>query len=425
MTWRRGLAAALAAASLAVQAVPPARAEAARDDAGAEIRRRVMKRVEQWLQEDEPRLRAEIRKILDESLGPGEGPHRADAPGPAGRPAAFLGVSVEPLEEAGREALDLADDEGVQVASVRPGSPADRAGLAAGDVLLRIGRRRVGSPDAVRDAIRARRPGDAVALHFLRDGQPRRAKAQLEAAPGEAAAAPGDEPRREPHDPPAALPDRGEKAPAPFEVDAFLDGLFNPPAGMASPIRALVEALAAEPAGDMILAFLREELRTNAPLLREHAEPGPDGRWRLREDSVEFLRAWLEEELARDRKRGAQEDARRKEKKADPPGVEAKRPAKARLGVFVRDLDAGERAAAGLPAGAGFVVTRLVPDGPAMRGGLRPGDVVSAIGGREATEALLQETLAKARAGDAVVFDVLRGPAREKVEAKVTLEDAR
>jgi S1-C subfamily serine protease len=397
---RRGRIAAVCAALATI--APVARAETGGGDADPELRRRVLRRVEQWLQEDEPRLRREIQKLLDESLPP-DAAHGRDA-----RPAAFLGVSVEPLEESQRLAIDLADDEGVRILSVRPGSPADRAGLAAGDILLRIARKRVGSPDAVRDAVRAHRPGDTAALVYLRDGQTRHARAQLEAAPADAGPGP------EPADPAA-----------PFEIESFLDALFHPPAGTESPIRGLMEALSAEPAGDMILAFLRAELRTNAALLQEHAERGPDGRWRLREDSVEFLRSWLEEELARDRKREAQEDARRKGKKAEGPAAETNKPARLRLGVFVRDLTAEERAAASLPAGTGFAVTRLVPDGPAMRGGLRPGDIVAAIGGRGATEALLQEALAKARTGDAINFSVLRGPSREPVEAKVTPEEAR
>ena len=61
-----------------------------------------------------------------------------------------------------------------------PGSPADRAGIAAGDIILFVEDQRVESGAALRRAISAREPGEDITLE-LRDslGQPKRVTVTL------------------------------------------------------------------------------------------------------------------------------------------------------------------------------------------------------------------------------------------------------
>ncbi len=59
---------------------------------------------------------------------------------------------------------------GVRVASVLPDSPAARAGLREGDVLLALGGEELADLRAYGAALRARSPGDRVTLRVLRDG---------------------------------------------------------------------------------------------------------------------------------------------------------------------------------------------------------------------------------------------------------------
>ena len=86
---------------------------------------------------------------------------------------AFLGVSVD-----GRSESD-----GVRLGSVIAGSGAERAGLRGGDVIVRMGDHGLSRFEDLRRALADRRPGDAVALVYLRDGEEHRASATLGTRP--------------------------------------------------------------------------------------------------------------------------------------------------------------------------------------------------------------------------------------------------
>ena len=84
-----------------------------------------------------------------------------------------LGLSLAPLDDQTRQELDLpASQKGVVIASVKPDSPADTAGLQSGDVLEMVGDKPVTSPKQAVSALRdsTQKPGEAVALRVLRDG---------------------------------------------------------------------------------------------------------------------------------------------------------------------------------------------------------------------------------------------------------------
>jgi S1-C subfamily serine protease len=68
---------------------------------------------------------------------------------------------------------------GVKVSGVRSGSPAEKAGLRAGDVLVRFGGVPVRTLDDLSFALRSRRAGDEVEVRFVRDGQERQGAATL------------------------------------------------------------------------------------------------------------------------------------------------------------------------------------------------------------------------------------------------------
>jgi serine protease Do len=89
-----------------------------------------------------------------------------------GEHAPNVGLALAPLSPDVRSQLDLpAHTRGAVVAQVRPGSPAETAGLQQGDVIVGVGTESVGSPEQAVKAIHAAvRSGHAVALRILRDG---------------------------------------------------------------------------------------------------------------------------------------------------------------------------------------------------------------------------------------------------------------
>ena len=85
-----------------------------------------------------------VERIVGQLLDGGEVQH------------AYLGVSV------------TAADEGVEVGDVRSDSPAAKAGLQAGDVIVAVGDAEVAMPSELQTAIDAKAPGDTLALRVVR-----------------------------------------------------------------------------------------------------------------------------------------------------------------------------------------------------------------------------------------------------------------
>ncbi|MGH7521926.1 MAG: M28 family peptidase [Gemmatimonadales bacterium] len=71
------------------------------------------------------------------------------------------------------------DGGGVRITGVRAGSPAESAGLQAGDVITAIGVKRIANLYDMTDALRSHQPGDTVVIVSKRAGVERRATAVL------------------------------------------------------------------------------------------------------------------------------------------------------------------------------------------------------------------------------------------------------
>lgn len=86
------------------------------------------------------------------------------APGPSARTGSQVYLGTIPDMAAG-------DVSGMRITGVRAGSPADSAGLAAGDVIIELGGVAVKDLYTYSDALYARQPGDRVTIVYLRTGQ--------------------------------------------------------------------------------------------------------------------------------------------------------------------------------------------------------------------------------------------------------------
>ena len=93
--------------------------------------------------------------------------------------APWLGVYSQELTPELRDAIGFDGDQGVLVSRVVSDSPAEKAGLEKGDVILSVGSRRVESPSDLQDAIGEKQAGDFVTLNVFRDGERRTLTAQL------------------------------------------------------------------------------------------------------------------------------------------------------------------------------------------------------------------------------------------------------
>ncbi|MBD3240711.1 MAG: Do family serine endopeptidase [Chitinivibrionales bacterium] len=83
----------------------------------------------------------------------------------------WIGVSIQSIDAATRDALDLGTRQGVLIADVYEGQPADEGGMRRGDVVLSVDGNPVGSANELRNTVAALRPGEKVPVRILRDGK--------------------------------------------------------------------------------------------------------------------------------------------------------------------------------------------------------------------------------------------------------------
>jgi hypothetical protein len=102
----------------------------------------------------------------------------------------FFGLVVEALSDNLRASLSYKDPGGVLVIKVYAGSPADRAGVHAGDIVISVNGHAVASPADFVAAIVAVPVGSTAAVSLWNDGSQRLATAATVEAPPAAATAP-------------------------------------------------------------------------------------------------------------------------------------------------------------------------------------------------------------------------------------------
>ena len=91
----------------------------------------------------------------------------------------YLGISLLTVTPNIARNYDLATTEGAMIYRVVAGSPADRAGLLPGDVIIRFDGQRISTADDVVLAIRAREIGDEVEITYLRGSSQNTTRATL------------------------------------------------------------------------------------------------------------------------------------------------------------------------------------------------------------------------------------------------------
>jgi serine protease Do len=108
-----------------------------------------------------------------------------------------LGVTVQPMTKELGEAFGIREAKGALVSSVEPGSPAAKAGFQPGDVITRVNGQPVEQSSDLPRVIGETKPGTAVTLQVLRQGQPHDLKVQVGRAPDEEKVAKADTEEKE------------------------------------------------------------------------------------------------------------------------------------------------------------------------------------------------------------------------------------
>ena len=231
----------------------------------------------------------------------------------------WLGVSTQPTDADLRSGLDLSRD-GLLVNRVFEGSPAEKAGLRKGDVILRFNGRAVIEPEDLRDLVRDSGSGRSAQVEVWRGGASRMLQVTLSELP--------DDQRGAPPAPPAPPADPDDRH-----------------------VRRKVYVNGREFSDDEIERKLRE-LRIEIPDMRELRDLKA-----LRD--LGDIRVWTD---------------------GDAPM--AVRTGRGRLGVRVEDLTPELGEALGVGGGKGVMVVEVFEDTPAQKAGLRAGDVVLEVAGR-------------------------------------------
>jgi S1-C subfamily serine protease len=90
-------------------------------------------------------------------------------------PRPYLGVGTQQVQlgETLRQRLGTEQQTGIIVVDVQPDSPAARAGILIGDVIVAIGDARITEPTELRAALKPQHVGETISVSIVRGGEPR------------------------------------------------------------------------------------------------------------------------------------------------------------------------------------------------------------------------------------------------------------
>ena len=276
----------------------------------------------------------------------------------------WLGVSTQPTDDDLRAGLDLKQD-GLLVNSVTRDSPADRAGVRKGDVILTYNSRTVTTPEQLRDLVRDTAPGRSIALGLWRDG----ARKSVDVKLGDVSDSGDFDSFDAPVPPTPPSPPGAPRAPkAPGSTRVWSDD---------GDVRMWVDGR--ELTDDEIKARMNDmKLKLkNFDMDDWHGYTGPGANM--------FM----------------------------TPGT-----SRGRLGVRVDNLDKDMADALGVTSGKGALVRQVLEDTPAQKAGIRAGDVIVRVGGDPVDDAADLTRALRERQGK-VSIEVLRRGNRRTVDVDI------
>lgn len=97
----------------------------------------------------------------------------------------WLGVYIQDVDRALAESLGLDKPQGALIAQVEPGSPADKAGLKPGDVVVAFNGRQIVDASDLPHTVGQLKPGVSAAAEIMREGKRKTTQVQVLARPGD------------------------------------------------------------------------------------------------------------------------------------------------------------------------------------------------------------------------------------------------
>jgi S1-C subfamily serine protease len=120
------------------------------------------------------------RRYRDTHWGWSHAPHTSFYSGRGYDRHGYLGVSVDDLSEQLGDYFGVRDGDGALISSVEEDSPAEAAGLTAGDIIVAIDDEDVYDASDAVELVRDYEEGDQVTIHIIRDKQRTEVTAELE-----------------------------------------------------------------------------------------------------------------------------------------------------------------------------------------------------------------------------------------------------
>ena len=290
----------------------------------------------------------------------------------------WLGVVTQEVTSDLREGLDLHGD-GVLVNRVIDESPAARAGLRKGDLIVRYNARSVESPEALAHMVGEAHNGQAIALEILRHGERQTLTVTLDPRPSGDS---DDEGMASAPPTPPAAPDAPEAPQAPRDGEDDHAGRSH------REMRVRVVT----PDGEHGEHGSRHVYRFDGDMNRLP----PDVHRMLGEMHMQGM--------------GGNGDGMRR--------IVLNAGSRLRLGVRIESLSEDLASALDAPSAGGVLVVQVIPDTPAARSGLKAGDVILSVnnlGVKNAEE--LQKALREA--DGKVSLSVSRKGSRRTVETEL------
>jgi len=278
----------------------------------------------------------------------------------------WLGVSTQPTDADLKKGLDLTQD-GLLVNQVTRDSPADRAGLRKGDVVLTYNSRTVTTPEQLRDLVRNTAPGRSVALGIWRDG----ARKSIDVKVGDVSDSGDEDSFDAPVPPEPPSPPGAPKTPSSTRIERNDDG----------DVRMWVDGK------ELTDDEIKEKLNDMKVKLKSM---DGDSWW----SGGPGTHMWM-----------------------SPPAS-----GRGRLGVRIDDLNKDMADALGVTAGKGALVREVIEDTPAQKAGLRAGDVIVKVG-TDTVDDTDDLTRALRDKEGKVAIDVLRKGSKRTVNVDLPARD--